>query len=191
MRGRRGCRQRRSPARSARRGTASSSCRAAQAARESAATATSLRAAAPHPARAGPPALHTCAGSPPRKNRPSAMPGHIGIHQEIHRPRRLIVRLRCVQDEPVVRCPRQRQTDMERPVAVAVGVDRIGEAMRADGECLAQPPPHQFARAGEQLGERVGHHVRAEALQDLLRRAARQDRPMPSARACRRGSAPG
>ena len=27
----------------------------------------------------GPPALHTCAGSPPRKNRPSAMPGTSGF----------------------------------------------------------------------------------------------------------------
>ena len=44
---------------------------------------------------------------------------------------------------------REREADAERPVAVAVGVDRVGEAVRAVVESLGEARAHQRARARE------------------------------------------
>ena len=98
--------------------------------------------------------------------------GHVGIHQQVHRTGRLVVGRGGVEDETVVAVrpalARQREAQMERTVAVAVGVDRVGEAVRAVVEGLGEPRAHQLARAREQLAQRIGHDVGAEAADDLL-----------------------
>ena len=94
---------------------------------------------------------------------------HVGIEQQVHRPGRLVVGLGGVEDEAVLAAvgaalARQRQPEMERAVAVAVGIDRVGEAMRAVVEGLGEPGAHQLARARQQLAQRVGHaHRRRSA----------------------------
>ena len=94
-------------------------------------------------------------------------PRHVRIHQEIHRPRRLIICIRCIQHKPIVRRAHQCQPNEERSVAMPVGIDRIAKPMRADTEGFAQSCPHQLARAGEELRERLRHHVGSEALQEF------------------------
>ncbi len=83
------------------------------------------------------------------------MPGTPRIHQEVHRAGRLVVALGRVEDEAVLAVRAllagQREAHLERAVAVAVGVDRVGEAVRAVGEGFGELGAHQPPRAGEQL----------------------------------------
>jgi hypothetical protein len=62
----------------------------------------------------------------------------------------------------------EREAQAERPVAVAVGIDRVGEAVRPVGEGLGELPAHEAPRPGEELVERVPERVGAEARDDLL-----------------------
>ncbi len=59
------------------------------------------------------------------------MPG-TAIHQIVHRSRRLVVALACIEGEPVLAISTmlagEREAHLERAVAVAIAVDRIGEA---------------------------------------------------------------
>jgi hypothetical protein len=71
---------------------------------------------------------------------------------------------------------------MERAVAMAVGIDRIGETVRAVVEGLGELGAHQSARARHELAQPVGQHIGAEAAGDLLdalhaERRARHQRP--------------
>ena len=97
--------------------------------------------------------------------------GHARIHQVIDRAGRLIVGFRGIEDEAVLAVPSllpgQREADLERTVAMTVGVDGIREAVRSVVEGLCKPGAHQAARAGQQLRKRVGDHVRSEAIEDL------------------------
>jgi hypothetical protein len=113
-------------------------------------------------------------------------PRHVRVQQQVHRSRRLVVGCRGVEDEAILAVgpalARQRQAQMERAVAVAVGVDRIGETVRTVVEGLGELRAHQGAGACHELAQAVGQHVGAEARRDLLdalhaQRRARHQRP--------------
>ncbi len=113
-------------------------------------------------------------------------PRHVGVQQQVHRPGRLVVGLGGVEDEAIAAVrpafARQGQPQMKRAVAMAIGIDRVGEAVGAVGEGLGELGAHQVAGARHELVERIGQDVGAEACGDLLdathtQRRARHQRP--------------
>ena len=146
--------------------------------------------------RRGPPALQTCGGSPPRKNRPSAMPGtsrfirkltgpgawsSVSVASKMKRssvgPARGSARSGCGTG----RCRGRRVSiaSVKRWVPYGEGLARACARTRRFG-------------AGQQLAQARRPATSApKRASDLLDAARRRARRWPSARACRRGSGRG